>query len=467
MSTAATGQTGDGRLFGDRYRLRTLLGAGGMGEVWRADDERLSRPVAVKLIRGTGEESGQALARFRREAKITARLSGHPNIVTVYDFSEDPLYVVMEVIEGSSLDTLVGAGRRPPWAEAVGWTLQVCEALGAAHAAGITHRDLKPSNLMLTRSGTVKVLDFGIAGLHQGGEPAPGTRGYTRLTMSGCFLGSPPYAAPEQIRGGRADPRTDLYSLGCLLFELLTGVPPFGAGPLHSLLVRHLQEPPPSPRALRTDLPGELDRLVLDLLAKDPADRPPGAEAVRQRLHRLAPAVAYTPTVADGVAGDAAAALGDAAPADGLRLARVFDLTAPDGRPGMAAAHERVTSVEERIALLHALRAAPIAVHALGPEPDRVEPARGPVVPAGFRTDGVWVWSDQIAYYLDRYGLAPEPGLRHHLTARAPHRAAVPPRMLSAAGRLVRTEPEGSLTGRPSPHRGAPGRVGRDAPLPP
>jgi serine/threonine protein kinase len=296
-----------GRLIDGRYRLSDRIGAGGMGEVWRAVDERLNRAVAIKLIgSAVGTQNPMAMSRFRREAKITARLSGHPNIVTVHDFGEDPVYVVMELVEGTALNTLVRRGGPPATAEVLSWGRQICDALATAHAAGIVHRDLKPSNLILTRRTTIKVLDFGIAAFLKG------TTDHTRITGSGAILGTPPYMAPEQIQGGGVSPRTDLYSLGCLLYELVTGEPPFGTGPVYELLQRHLTAEP-TPREDRPDLPLELDRLILDLLAKDPAARPVDAATVRERLD----VVTAPPRVERE--GDRAE------PSSGLRFAVVFD----------------------------------------------------------------------------------------------------------------------------------------------
>ncbi|MFB6614756.1 serine/threonine-protein kinase [Streptomyces sp. NPDC085524] len=441
----------EGRLLGGRYRLRVLLGAGGMGEVWRAHDELLDRDVALKLIHPSAAQDAHFRTRFEREASFTARLAGDPHIVTVYDFRKDPCYhVVMELVEGSSLDTLVRGGSPPPLTDVLGWARQICAALHSAHAKNIVHRDLKPSNVILTRTGTVKVVDFGIAAMLPG--TAPGRRGLTKLTVSGHFLGSPPYASPEQIQGAAVDPRTDLYSLGCLLYELATGAPPFGTGEVHSVLGRHLHDPVPPPTQLRPDLPAGLERLILDLLAKDREARPPDAAAVGERLRQLEAPRGRTPTLTDPLAEADAPRPPDVgtSPATALHLARVFDHRGPDGAPVIAPDRAHVTSAEECAALLTALRQAPVALHGLVPEPDRLDPARSRVVPAGFRTDGLWVWSDQIAYYLERYRCAPDPALRHHLAQRAEQRPEVPARLLSAAGKLVRGEPRGSLTGRPA-----------------
>jgi len=443
----------EGELIGGRYRLRAFLGAGGMGEVWRAEDERLDRQVAVKLIRpvaghrrGGGEDdpdSTRRAARFRREAKKTAGLSGHPHIVTVYDFGEDPPYIVMELVQGTPLDVRLRLEGLPAPAEVVAWGVQVCDALAAAHKSHVVHRDLKPSNVIVTGEDIVKILDFGVAGLLPSG-PSPTVQSGPPLTATGVFVGTVPYAAPEQIRGHRVDLRADLYSLGCLLYELTVGDPPFGTGPDGEVAARHLLQEPPGFPDRRPEVSPDFERLVLELLAKEPAARPQDARTVRDRLTRLAPA----DQAHAAEASRRASSTGSSRPG-ALRLARVFDLYAPDGQPAIGAAHERIALPEERAALLACLRDAPPAV-LLPDEPDRVDPTRGAVVPATFRTDGTWVWSDQIAYYLHEYGYAPEPELRRHFATRPERPLPVPARRRSEAGRLVLAEREGSLTGRPS-----------------
>ncbi|WP_052424549.1 serine/threonine-protein kinase [Streptomyces fulvoviolaceus] len=395
--------TADGFAEGDlivaRYRLRHLLGVGGMGVVWQAEDELLGRQVAVKQIRpGFGRS-----ARFWREARTAARLSGHPHIVTVYDFVEDPLLVVMELVQGTPLDVHVRLTGPPAPSEVVAWGVQVCDALTAAHAQGVVHRDLKPSNLMLTGERIVKVLDFGVAAVREGGG--------ARLTADGMVVGTPEYAAPEQRRGAEPDERADLYSLGCVLYELTGGAPPFGRGWANGEW------------SDRPDVPAGFKNLVGRLLDEDPEFRPKDAPEVRRLLTNL--------TLPDG-----------------LRLARVFDLCRWDGSPGFGKTHQRIASAEERTALLECLRDGEPVVF-LPKEPDRVDPDRGRVVPAHFRTDGTWVWSDQIAYYLDRYGYAPDSELRRYFETRPEQRPAVTARWRGEASRLVRAEPMDSLTGRP------------------
>ncbi|MEU1037989.1 serine/threonine-protein kinase [Streptomyces sp. NPDC005907] len=286
------------RLLDGRYRLAGRIGAGGMGEVWRAHDEHLRRPVAVKLVTALGHDRDPTVAaRFVREARAAARLSS-PYIVTVYELGAARTdggvtvpYLVMELVDGRPLDRLIhGPEGLPALADVARWTGQMCRALSTAHSAGVVHRDVKPANVLVTagdtsdaEDGSVKVLDFGIARF------LDGTGAPTVLTAAGSLVGTPAYMSPEQARGDvPVDGRGDLYSLGCVLHELLTGRPPFEASAWHVLLRRHLDESAPPPSRLRAGLPHGWDELVLALLAKDPADRPRTATEVRDRLAALA-----------------------------------------------------------------------------------------------------------------------------------------------------------------------------------
>ncbi|WP_234401744.1 serine/threonine-protein kinase, partial [Thermobifida halotolerans] len=272
-----------------RYRLVERLGAGGMGEVWRGHDERLDRPVAVKLIHPEAISDEGTVARFRREARVTARLAGHPNIVILYDYGADgeTVYAVMELVTGCPLNVLLRERGPLPIRLAARWGAQVCAGLAAAHAAGVVHRDIKPGNLMVVdadtaEGGTVKVLDFGIAGFH---EAAMQSR---RLTRTGELFGTPLYMSPEQIQMLPVGASGDLYSFGAVLFQMLTGRPPFQAPDPMPVLRMHLTEQPPDPAGLRPEVPAELAELVVALLAKDPAHRPENALRVRDRLLALA-----------------------------------------------------------------------------------------------------------------------------------------------------------------------------------
>ncbi|GAA2715448.1 hypothetical protein GCM10010315_24570 [Streptomyces luteosporeus] len=277
-----------GDVLDGRYRLVGALGRGGFGEVWEAFDERMLRHVAIKVL-GPDEvgeaDTSRAAARFWQEAVMAGGLS-NSRIVTVYDFGRTQHngsyqdFLVMELLPGRSLSHILAEGL-PSVARSLAWASQICEALHAAHGAGVIHRDIKPPNVMVDESaGNLKVLDFGIA---------KSTQLPLDLTLPGQILGSIGYMAPERITLGPVDARSDLYSLGCVLHELLTGRPPFsapGADPA-ALLHAHVHQPPPAPSASRPGLPAEADRLVLDLLAKDPAQRPHSAAVVRERLAAL------------------------------------------------------------------------------------------------------------------------------------------------------------------------------------
>jgi serine/threonine-protein kinase len=266
-----------GRRLADRYELEEVVARGGMGVVWRGRDLRLDRPVAVKLVSGAALTDPTTIERFDREAHTVARLN-HPNIVAVYDFGADAgdSYLVMELVEGRSLAAVIGDGPLSV-ADAVAVATQACTALAAAHAAGVVHRDVKPANLIRTSDGVVKICDFGIAHL----QHAPGQ---ARLTGTAVAMGSTSYMAPEQVNGDPIDARTDLYGLGCTIHAMLTGAPPFvGLTPL-SVVHQHVTQSPPDVRAARPDVPAPLARLVDELLAKSPDDRPRDAGAVAARL---------------------------------------------------------------------------------------------------------------------------------------------------------------------------------------
>ncbi|WP_327386969.1 serine/threonine-protein kinase [Streptomyces sp. NBC_01207] len=277
-----------GALLEGRYRLERRLGAGGMGEVWQARDLRLDREVAVKVI-SRGVAGDHLLEeRFRKEARTAAGLT-HPRIVTVHDHGEvevdgrPVLFLVMELVRGRPLTAVLRdhrSGADP--AAVVRWAVQICEGLAAAHRAGVVHRDIKPANIMVhgPAEADVTICDFGIARLAE--ETGTG------LTATGAAIGTPTYMSPEQARGDRRiDGRSDLYSLGCMLYELLAGRPPFTGSGL-SVLSQHLTGEPAPIRDLRPAVPEELERLVLELLAKEPAARPADAEQVIDRLRKAA-----------------------------------------------------------------------------------------------------------------------------------------------------------------------------------
>ena len=258
-----------------RYVLEELLGHGAMGRVWRATDQVLDRPVAVKVI-NEGHANRELASRLKREARIAARLQ-HPGITAVHDVGsyDGQPFIVMELLQGHDLASILEqAPNGLPVDTVISLAIQAAEAVQAAHDGHVIHRDLKPANLFLQDSGHLKICDFGIA------WAAEATAG---LTAVGQAIGTVHYMSPEQCEGKRVDERSDLYSLGCVLHELLTGQPPYSGLPM-AIMLQHLNSSPSSPRALRPDIPEELDRLVLDLLAKDPAARPPSASRVGAAL---------------------------------------------------------------------------------------------------------------------------------------------------------------------------------------
>jgi tRNA A-37 threonylcarbamoyl transferase component Bud32/tetratricopeptide (TPR) repeat protein len=268
----------------DRYELLEQLDHGGMGDVWRGYDTVLDRPVAVKLLRQASLAAAPHLAeefakRFQREARITARIQ-HPGVPQVHDAvldaSLERLFLVMELVDGISLTRYIDPENPLPigWAAAV--AAQIATVLSHAHRVPVIHRDLKPSNILVAGDGTVKVLDFGIAAILR--------TDVTKLTVTGTPVGTYQYMAPEQVRGGTITPRTDLYALGCVLHELLSGRLLFTAGDEFGLMYQHVSEAPTPLRQLRPEVPEALEVLVLRLLGKAPEERPADTQEVYEKL---------------------------------------------------------------------------------------------------------------------------------------------------------------------------------------
>ncbi|MFE1784528.1 protein kinase [Streptomyces sp. NPDC059506] len=283
-----------------RYEPVGLLGRGGMGEVWEARDRELGRRVAVKILapRGRGAGSEAARRRFLREARVTAGLR-HRGVPVVHDtgrLGDGRPYLVMELVEGRTLSAVLEEEGPFPVARAADVAVQVADVLAHAHRSGVVHRDLTPSNVMIMPDGTVKVLDFGIAAAK---EPDPED---TRITATHATPGTPGFMAPEQAQG-RPGPPGDLYGLGCVLYRLLAGVPPFTAPNDLMLMYRHLHDTPVPLSEHRPDVPGPFADLVMRLLAKDPRDRPASAEEVRDLARPWAvPAPAPAPASAPAAA---------------------------------------------------------------------------------------------------------------------------------------------------------------------
>ena len=276
-----------GHTLDEKYRLEERLGVGGMGTVYRARHLLIDRPVAIKVLNKLFVEDEAARTRFRREARAAGRLQ-HPNAVTVTDFGESQdgyVYLVMELLEGRTLRDVLAKEAPLDVARSVALMLQISAAVAAAHDAGIIHRDLKPANIFVVQHpevpAVVKVLDFGIAKLAS--ELLDDEDSLT-LTQVGAMIGTPRYMSPEQCDGLDLTPAADVYSLGCILYEMLTGTVPFsGATPL-AIAVRQTSEIPRSPRDFVSSIPAALEQVVLHTLEKRPEDRPPNAAAFREEL---------------------------------------------------------------------------------------------------------------------------------------------------------------------------------------
>ena len=256
------------------YTIIAPIGAGGMGEVWRARDERLHRDVAIKLVRSTLAGSPATLARFEREARAVAALS-HPNILAIHDFGSEgeTVYAVMELLEG---DTLRDRLRQEdlPLSRVLDWAHQVAQGLAAAHEKGIIHRDLKPENVFVTRDGIVKILDFGLARLDRGEHPMVGENATTMAkTTPGAIIGTVAYLSPEQARGETADHRSDIFAFGALLFEMLTGQPAFLRETTADTIVAVMRESPRASSGSGKNIPGEVEEILHHCLEKRPEER--------------------------------------------------------------------------------------------------------------------------------------------------------------------------------------------------
>jgi serine/threonine protein kinase len=276
-------------LLGGRYRLSGRIAVGGMGEVWRGTDELLDRPVAVKLLSAAHASDDSFRARFRAEARYAASLS-HPHIAQVFDYGEmsdtdtvpDDLpsggaYLVMELVQGDPLSALIAQQERLSVSDSLRIVSQAADALSAAHEAGIVHRDIKPGNLLVTPDGTTKITDFGIARAMWAAQAS-------HLTQTGMVMGTASYVSPEQATGGTITSASDIYSLGVVAYECLTGTPPFTAETPVAIAVAHMHRPVPP---LPADVPAPVAELVINMLAKPPEERPQSARWVADRARQL------------------------------------------------------------------------------------------------------------------------------------------------------------------------------------
>jgi serine/threonine-protein kinase len=288
------------RRLGGRYELGQVLGRGGMAEVYLAHDTRLGRTVAVKTLRADLARDPSFQARFRREAQSAASLN-HPAIVAVYDTGEDYIdnvsipYIVMEYVDGSTLRELLHSGRKLLPERSMEMTIGILQALEYSHRAGIVHRDIKPANVMLTRNGQVKVMDFGIA-------RAMGDSGMT-MTQTSAVIGTAQYLSPEQAKGEQVDARSDLYSTGCLLYELLTVRPPFVGDSPVAVAYQHVREEPQAPSVFDPEITPEMDAIVLKALVKDPDYRYQSADEMRADIEACLDGQPVAATAAMGAVG--------------------------------------------------------------------------------------------------------------------------------------------------------------------
>jgi serine/threonine-protein kinase len=286
---AVTGDTLIDSVFDGRYRIIRKLGAGGMANVYLAEDQELGRRVAIKILDGRHAADNSFIERFRREAKNAAGLS-HPNIVSIYDRgeAEGTYYIAMEYLSGRSLKELIVSRGPTPIRIAIDYTRQMLAALGFAHRNGIVHRDIKPHNVVVDADGRLKVTDFGIA-----------RSGASQMTEVGSIIGTAQYLSPEQARGAPVDQRSDVYSVGIVLYEMLTGRVPFTGDTPLEIAMKHLNEVPVPPSEKRPDVPEDLDYIVLRALAKDPEDRYQTAEEMDSDLARVQRGLSVASETAD------------------------------------------------------------------------------------------------------------------------------------------------------------------------
>jgi eukaryotic-like serine/threonine-protein kinase len=338
-----------------RYEVGRLLGAGGMAEVYEGHDRLLARRIAVKILLSQYAHDPAFLERFRREAQAAASLS-HPNIVGVYDTGSegDTWFIVMEYIDGRTLKDIIRAEGALYWARAAEVAADVAGALAVAHARGIVHRDVKPGNVMLTTEGKVKVMDFGIAR----------ATAVPSITQTSAVVGTAQYISPEQAQGLEADARSDIYSLGCCLYEMVTGQVPFSGPTPVAIAYRHIQEDPKPPRAVNPNVPGSLERVCLKAMAKRREDRYQTAAEMQRDLERVRlgePVTAAMPRASQ----QTTRAMGAAGFGPGDRPTTVLDRTvAPtrSSRYGAETASPAVTRPHRGRAVLFALATIVLAV---------------------------------------------------------------------------------------------------------
>jgi serine/threonine protein kinase len=266
-------------MFGDRYRVEEMLGTGGMGDVYRVHDLVNGRDVALKVLRRDAAQTSGSLERFRREIAVLTKLR-HPAILQILDHGVQgsDFFFVSEIVHGQDLRAALRKRGTFPLNDALALASVVADALAVVHGGGVVHRDIKPANIMMAADGSVRLVDFGLA--------RPEGMDVERVTRTGEFVGTPVYMSPEQFDARAVDARSDIYSLGVVLFEMLTGHPPFTSASVMAMAMKHLKEPTPAPSASRPDLPPWVDRLVLKCLEKEPSRRFATAALLAEELRR-------------------------------------------------------------------------------------------------------------------------------------------------------------------------------------
>ncbi|RAJ42343.1 serine/threonine-protein kinase [Kitasatospora sp. SolWspMP-SS2h] len=420
-----------GRALNGRYELGEILGVGGMATVYRALDHQLGRPVAVKVLNGGLADDPRFAERFAREARSAALLA-HPRIVTVFDSGVDQgsPYLVMELVHGATLGRVIAEQGVLPVERAAGTAAAVLDALAAAHAQGLVHRDIKPGNIMITQDGGVKVVDFGIA--------RAGSSAGQQLTQTASVLGTAAYLSPEQATAGQVDGRADLYAVGCVLYEMLAGAPPFTADTPVAVTFKHVTEYPLPVSAHRPDVPPALDAAILRLLAKHPDERPADARSAAAELLAAVPA---------GPVDRAAELLGGATRVLPPVPATAFP-AAPPPFPAPPQQPQQPWTEPQRTSVLPPVAAPLLSPSRFTEEEPAPRPGRNPLVYAGVGAAVFVCVAGIVAFSLS--GGDPAPAAASTPAPTAAAAAAPPPSRSPSPSASPSPSPSASASGKPS-----------------